>query len=77
MDRCSRCGRQEGNVPRQPVEALHTPRRLRTQQVESDGVVAAASVAIIEPDDDGVVDDEGLLDLLNLRQRETYQKRQR
>ena len=52
---------------------LYIPRDDSDQTGDTDEVDAAASVAIIEPgDEDGVVDDKRLLDLLNVRQRETY-----
>ena len=52
---------------------LYIPRDDSEPTGETDGVDAAASVAIIEPGDkDGAVDDKGLLDLLNVRQRESY-----
>ena len=51
---------------------LYIPRDDSELTGEADGVDAAASVAIIKPGDkDGVVDDEGLLDVLNVRQQKT------
>ena len=68
----SRCGRQ-GKTFYANLLKLYITRKGSKPTGGAHGVIMVAPVAIIEPaDENGVVDDKELLDLLNVRQRETY-----